>query len=58
MTRIPYERYEIEDPHGDTETGPLVLGSAVALVIALIGEKLVWQWEAAISQDETDGGKW
>lgn len=28
MTRIPYERYKIEDPHGDTETGPLVLGSA------------------------------
>ena len=39
MTRIPYERYKIEDPHGDTdtETGPLVLGSAVALVVALIG---------------------
>ena len=42
MTRIPYERYKIEDPHGDTETGPLVLGSAVALVVALIGGAATW----------------
>lgn len=42
----------------DPDTGDATWAGNKAELEALIGEKLVWQWEAAISQDETDGGKW
>ena len=42
----------------DPDTGDAAWAGNKRELEALIGEKLVWQWEAAISQDETDGGKW
>lgn len=42
----------------DPDTGDAAWAGSKRELEALIGEKLVCQWEAAISQDETDGGKW